>query len=476
MTNMTAQRPMATRPRGAVDTAAFARLSDLSFSEWCYLSALTGFLSQGVLNTAASMIGSLVPFVTQDWVTPLAIHLPLALYVFGRIQARQPLRVVPFLFLYGALLAVMVATVITHPEYVPTMFDADWNGSLLKTLLSPTSAVVAFLVVLLAPSGNLILQSLIWASYLTFLGNIVRYSSATARGYWEVADSQGNSYAAAYDLGFGYSVLLSTVVFAFLAFCGKRPLLHGGGVAAGLVMIVTGGSRAPLAVVVLALLLLVLYFRRTLLFGSRWRVAGLAFITAGALVLIANLNRLLLAIQAWLVSRGSSARSIDRLLDGSFTEDNARDNLGNISARLIEAGGPFGLGLYGDRHHIRSQYHWGYPHNLLDELWVTYGWLGGTLLIIAGVAAFVFAYMRVRNTLHGALLVLTLPMIFQLWVSMSYLLSVWFWVLLALVWRCLTLPREELGDAVPGRGLDEVGQAGGSRVTARGVTPSTVQV
>lgn len=56
MTNTTAQRPMATRPRGAVDTAAFARLSDLSFSEWCYLAALTGFLSQGVLNTAASMI------------------------------------------------------------------------------------------------------------------------------------------------------------------------------------------------------------------------------------------------------------------------------------------------------------------------------------------------------------------------------------------------------------------------------------
>ena len=48
-------------------------------------------------------------------------------------------------------------------------------------------------------------------------------------------------------------------------------------------------------------------------------------------------------------------------------------------------------------------------------------------------------------------MVVFLPLIFQLWVSMSYLLSVWFWVLLAVTWRSLTLPREELGAGVRGR-------------------------
>ncbi|SJN28548.1 hypothetical protein FM125_07180 [Micrococcus lylae] len=393
--------------------SAFIRLSSLSLSDWCYLLALTGFLSQGVLNTIASTLGAVIPAVTDDWFTPVAIHVPFALYICARFIERRPLRFMPFVVVYSILLIMMLLSVVLHPEYVPTMFDETWSGSLWSTLLSPTAPVVAFLIVTLAPSGQLILLSLIIASYATFAGNVVRYAASTLRGYWIAVDSQGNEYASAYDLGFGYSVLLSVIVFTFLAFSGRRPWLHLAGAAVSLFMIL--------------------------------------FLTAAGLVLIANLNRILVSIQSWMAARGSNARSLDRLIDGSFTEDDARDNLGLISARLIDEGGPFGLGLYGDRYHIRRQYHWGYPHNFLDEMWVTYGWLGGTLLVIVGVALAIRAYLRARHTLHAALMVVFLPLIFQLWVSMSYLLSVWFWVLLAVTWRSLTLPREELGAGVRGR-------------------------
>ncbi|MFJ3312109.1 O-antigen ligase family protein [Micrococcus endophyticus] len=451
MTHVVARPDTDSRRKDTERTSPFIRLSSLSPSDWCYLLALAGFLSQGVLNTIASTLGAVLPVVTDDWFTPVAIHVPFALYICARFIERRPLRFIPFVVVYSILLIMMLLSMVLHPEYVPTMFDETWSGSLWSTLLSPTAPVVAFLVVTLAPSGHLILLSLIVASYATFAGNVFRYGVSTLRGYWIAVDSQGNEYASAYDLGFGYSVLLSVVVFTFLALSGRRPWPHLTGAAVSLFMILTGGSRAPLGVAFLAILMLVVYFRRSVLFGSRWRVTGLLFLGAAGIVLTANLNRILVSIQSWLAARGSSARSLDRLIDGSFTDDSARDNLGLISARLIDEGGPFGLGLYGDRYHIRRQYHWGYPHNFLDEMWVTYGWLGGTLLVIVGVALAVRAYLRARHTLHAALMVVVLPLIFQLWVSMSYLLSVWFWVLLAVTWRSLTLPREELGAGVRGR-------------------------
>lgn len=421
------------------------QLKSLSRPEILFFISLTGFLSQSVLNTAASMVGSILPFVTAAWVTPTAIMLPLMLYIIAVARERKPLRILPFLTLYGLLLALLLATLIVHPEYSPLMFDSSWNGSILTSLLSPTAAVLGFLIVTLAPSGQLILTSIAWASYLTFVGNMVRYVTAQRRGYWIGTYSDGSEFQTGYDLGFGYSVLYSVVVFTFLAFSGRLTLFHTAGAAAGVFMILTGGSRAPLGVAALAILLLAIHFRRRLFQANPVRVAAFMFISSIGFIVAANFNAILVAVKKWMTASGRSSRSLDTLIEGSFTESSARDTLGEMSARLIDTGGPFGHGLYGDRFHIREHYHWGYPHNLIDELLVTYGWLGGSLLIVIGVIALILAYRRVRHTLHADLMVLVLPLIFQLWVSMSYLLSVWFWVLLAVIWRSLTIPKTDLG-------------------------------
>ena len=423
----------------------FMRLNRLSTAELYFFIALTGFLSQSVLNTAASMVGSVVPFVTGAWFTPAAIYIPLGLYLLALLRDRQPLRVLPFLYLYGLLVAFLLYTLILHPDYATVMFDSEWNGSIRNTLLSPTSAVLAFLMVTMAPSGQLLLLCFTWASYLTFTGNIVRYVIAQRRGYWIGVYSDGSEFQTGYDLGFGYSVLLSVVVFSFLAFSGRRPLLHTLGAVIGVFMILTGGSRAPLGVAALAVVLLALHFRRRLFQGRPGRVAAMLFLGGTGAVIAANLTTILVAIQSWMTSRGQRSRSLDTLIEGSFTESNARDTLGEISTRLVQSGGPFGHGLYGDRVSIRPLFHWGYPHNIVDEFLITYGWLGGSLLLFSGSVALVLAYRRSRGTLHADLIVLVIPLIFQLWVSMSYLLSVWFWVLCALIWRALTHPRTDLG-------------------------------
>ena len=81
MTNVVARPDTDSGRKDAEPMSAFIRLSSLSLSDWCYLLALTGFLSQGVLNTIASTLGAVIPAVTDDWFTPVAIHVPFALYL-----------------------------------------------------------------------------------------------------------------------------------------------------------------------------------------------------------------------------------------------------------------------------------------------------------------------------------------------------------------------------------------------------------
>lgn len=402
-----------------------------------YFIALTAFLTQGPLNTISDTIGSVVPFVKSTWVTPMAIYIPLGLYIISLARHNRPIRILPFIFIYGLLLCAMLSTLVAHPEYRTVMFDQDWGGNINAALLSPTAAVFALLLILLAPSSESILASLTWAAYLNFAGNVVRYVAAQRRGYWIGAYSDGAEFEAEYNLGFGYSVLMSLVVFAFLALKGRRPVIHWTGAVISLFMILTGGSRAPAGVAVLAVGIFLFHFRKSVVFGSPRRAGLWAAGAALAAVVLANVMTILKAIQKWLASRGTSYRSLDKIIDGSFTEDRARDRLSGISERLINEGGAFGHGIYGDRYHIRPYFHWGYPHNIIDEFMITYGWLGGTIVISTIAIVVAAGYLRSRGQLDASLMVLVLPLTFQLWVSMSYLLSVWFWVLLALAVRSL---------------------------------------
>lgn len=426
-------------PRGS--NTSVAPSPPNGFSPWklipeerWYLLAIVGFFSQGVLMTVGDAIHEYAPLVDPTAFSSTIIFIPFFLYLYSRINDRKPLNLLPFMVLYLLLIIYMMYTLIAHPENAEAMFDESWDGNIFPVLFSPLSAVVAFLIVTAAPRPELLLHGLKYAAYLTFAGNIVRLGQATVQGSWVTANSMGQEIEVSYNLGFGYSVLLSVLVFLYFAFAGQRVVLHVTGAIAGMVMIFTDGSRAPLGIAIAGLIILMIYFYRRLFLSTPARFAIFVLLTAGMIAVLTNLNRLLLSIQSLMKSMGVESRTFDKLMSGTFDDDRARNILGQMSDELIASGGAFGHGLFGDRYDIRSRFRWGYPHNIVDEMLITYGTVGGWLLIVSALIFVIFAIVKSRGTLYCDLIVLMIPLTFQLWVSLSYLMSDWFWVLMGACW------------------------------------------
>lgn len=435
--------------------------------DFWYLVTVMAFFTQGVWNTIGEAIATVAPDFPPTTVTILAAYLPFVLFLTSRIRTRGSLGVLPFLTVYVSLLICMMVTLIVHPENANSMFDAEWTGNIYPILFDPVAPVVAILIVTIVPQPALLLHGLRYAAYLTYAGNIVRLGQATVTGSWSTRGAAGQEIELSYNLGFGYSVLFTIVVLLYFAYSGHRPLLHGLAIVAGLGMILTNGSRAPFGIALAAIAIFSIYFGRRLFFSSPARVILLVLFLAALTAIVTNLERLLLGVQSTMESMGMESRTLDRLALGTLSEDTARDELGEMSEQMIAEGGPWGHGLYGDREHIRSIFRWGYPHNIVDELVIQFGYVGGPLLIAAAVIFVIAAFIKSRGTIYNSLIVLFVPLTFQLWVSLSYLMSIWLWALFGACWLALTRSDDASGDPTANpRERDAVTSRRASRIWA----------
>lgn len=125
---------------------------------------------------------------------------------------------------------------------------------------------------------------------------------------------------------------------------------------------------------------------------------------------------------------GMSVRIFEKLADGSLTDFTGRDRQAvNIHAAL--ANRPMlGLGLYGDRVLNGT-----YAHSIYRELWVDFGYLGGTLVFVILIWVLVKAFWASKSIEYRAfLLVLMSTGFFKLFFSGSYLLEDTFYYLIGL--------------------------------------------
>ena len=133
---------------------------------------------------------------------------------------------------------------------------------------------------------------------------------------------------------------------------------------------------------------------------------------------------------------GLSSRTLKALATGSFSDGNGREEIYEMAIELIKTGGPFGRGAYGDRYYIGRFYRGGYSHNLFLELLVTFGYVGGPIVILALFIGVLKAYKacfgdHVRQMLFVAYGVTTCKLMF----SYSFWYAQTFWVMIAFMIR-----------------------------------------
>lgn len=130
------------------------------------------------------------------------------------------------------------------------------------------------------------------------------------------------------------------------------------------------------------------------------------------------------------------SRTIDMLLNGDIMVGNGRQTLSELSTYMIENGGLFGYGMFGDRYYIGNYFKWGYPHNIINEILIEFGYLGGSILIL------LLSYMVYRLTLSlinqrtpamlKILILVNIACSAKLFVSDSFWYNINFWMLIAL--------------------------------------------
>ena len=147
--------------------------------------------------------------------------------------------------------------------------------------------------------------------------------------------------------------------------------------------------------------------------------------------------QLITSIMERFARRGFNVRIFEYLLSGNIMDDNGRDYLTEKVMDMISQRPLIGNGLYSDRL-ATSSLSWlvgegSYVHNIVYELWCGFGYIVGSLLLIALIWMVVRTWKNEKNTTFRIIfLSLIITHAGRLLVSSSYLELSGFWICVGL--------------------------------------------
>ena len=219
--------------------------------------------------------------------------------------------------------------------------------------------------------------------------------------------------------------LLPHVCLALLTSLFRRRYIEIAISALGVLTLLAYGSRGPILCLCVLIILYLVFYER--LYRSMWK---LSLIIAALLFVVYRYEVILKALTDLIESIGMSTRVLDMLTSGDVLISNGRDV---ILGKLWEAiaYNPLGYGIAGDRQFVKV-----YAHNLLVELWVSYGVVFGTLLF-AIFAGFLVKYMirKLRNVdvSDAVVFALIASSVVKLFMSGTYLSESFLFLLLGIL-------------------------------------------
>lgn len=236
---------------------------------------------------------------------------------------------------------------------------------------------------------------------------------------------------------FSYQAL-PHVLFVIWRFLSKPNVGRGLISCMGIFLLSSLGTRGALVCVlffVLFYLLIGKKYSTTRAKYSTWLVASISVFAISSF-----LNELLLTLQLLLGDLGMSTRIFDMLLDSDFLGGDSvdeRDDLINMTKATLKDNPILGVGIAGSFVWIKS-----YPHNILYDCWLTFGYVAGSMLFLYLVYLVISAYKAVRTSDEkGFLLVLVSCGFVSYFLSRTYLAAPDIFMLLG---YCVYLKRKNL--------------------------------
>ena len=210
-------------------------------------------------------------------------------------------------------------------------------------------------------------------------------------------------------MSFSYNLLFGTT-FSSIYFLEKRKALPLIAAIIGVLLIFFVGARGPLACYICGV---GIYFLMSKASTAKKLFLMFSLLSISLIVLVLW-EQMLVALKDGADTIGISSRTLELLLDGNIFSDSSR---GEIQQRIIEGFTLFGRGLYGDR--VVGENH--YSHNLIIELISQWGFLLGTMIVVALGVLFIRGFRTKNNSLRLIILVFFSTSVIKLMLSESYL-------------------------------------------------------
>lgn len=357
-----------------------------------------------------------------------------ALVVILAATYRRNQMMVPIV-VYLTITVLFLVTILIHPEYKSWYFERTYGIQI--QFFRAAGGIWAFLAVYLIPDKERLYKLLRFSCWLLFFYLCLRFMAARARGYWVVYDANYNRIKLSYDLGFGYSMLFTVVFFAAEAYLHRKKFYYIPFVI-GSVIILLSGSRGAIVWAVAVFVFMMPYRWGSMSRKERWRSLLLMIILVPLLCLFyVYFEQVSHALVTFLARHGIASRSLNALLSGEFSEANGRDKIYKITIERIKEGGWLGNGVFGERTAVGQKFRWGYAHNIVLEVYAAFGYLGGTIVMLALIVSIISTAIRSKTLVEQVIFITFFGTSMKLLLSDSFWFNSSFWALLAIMvmWR-----------------------------------------
>ena len=371
----------------------------------------------------------------------VVILMIMTIYVLLCLIERKVL-VPDFWLLYVLLTAFFALTIVIHPEYEPWYTRDDFG--VWEYVLRPDNGLFLFLFIRLVDNPKEIKDTFKFSAWLLYVLYLYQVMQAITRGYWVDRTMKGYELHVSYNLSLGYSALIFVLVFLFDALEEKKVIDLVGSMI-GIFIIVVAGSRGPFLDIAIFLVIYVMLKVRE----SRKKMILTILIAAGTALLWNIVPYLIIGVSAVLEKYHLSSRMVTKILSGDILDNSGRSDIWSAAMEMIRKK-PLGYGAMGSRHVITDIIYVGHPHNFFLELFIDFGVIVGSIIIIWLVLNTIRMFkMKDQDEWKGVFLIF-FARACQLLLSATFWHSIGLWGVLA-VGFCMSKAQKK-------RGIDNVRQ------------------
>lgn len=348
--------------------------------------------------------------------------LPL-LYFLLNISKIKVKEYLPFTILILSVILIMLISILLNPSLTKFFIRESYG---IDRILKPDCAIFAFLFFYMFNDPKKIIDILIFYAYIYFIYLVIlQLLPALKRGYWVDIGPDGRELKLRYNLSFGYAVSFPTIVFLYESIKYKKMHSYIFFVF-GLWILLTQGNRGAVLIVFVYIFLLILKSLK----NTRYYLLKFAVMLFVLIILYLYGNNIMIFIARQLSNLGVESRNIDKILNGSFTENNGRDIIWSTVIKAIKKGGILGYGMLGDRPFVFPIHYAGFSHNIFLELIISFGIIGVFIILyLLYIIIRMLFFCDDENWLDIFIILLSCSA--QLLLSMSFWYVWQFWAALA---------------------------------------------